>query len=78
MFGTMRFSRTKTKDKHGEGDVLVLCHGTVVPSHIIKFSAALWIAAIANGGGGGAGSKSFCVENAALVEVEMFLEDVIS
>jgi|LakMenE18May11ns_1017448.scaffolds.fasta_scaffold8840401_1 hypothetical protein len=66
----MHFSRTKVKDEHGEDKVLVLCHGTLVPGHIIDFSAAFCIATIADGGGGGAGSKGFCVKNATLMEVE--------
>ena len=53
-------------------------HGTVVTSHFIKFSASAWVAAITDGGGGGAGGKCFRVENSDVVEVKMFVEYVVS
>jgi hypothetical protein len=49
-----------------------------VTSHFIKFSASAWVAAITDGGGGGAGGKCLCVENSVVVEVEMFVEYVVS
>ena len=77
-FSTMHFSRTKAKNEYSEVEVFKLCHGTVVSGHIIELSAAFWIASIAGGGGGGTGSKDFCVENTILVEVEMLIKDVMS
>ena len=62
----------------GEVEILLLWHGTIVPSCIIKFSATLWFATITNSGCSGAGSKSFCVEDMALVEVELLVKDMIS
>jgi hypothetical protein len=38
----------------------------------------LWFATITDGGGGGAGSKSFCVEDVALMEVEMLVKDMLA
>ena len=71
--GIMRFPRTNAKDKRGDNEILVLWHGTIVPSCIIEFSATLWIVTITNSGGGGARSKSFCMEDTPLV-----LKDMIS
>ena len=46
--------------------------------HFIKFSASAWVATIFDSGGGGAGGKCLRVENSVVVEVEMFVEYVVS
>jgi hypothetical protein len=48
-----------------------------MPSHFIQLSFTFWIAAIANGGGGGARSKGFCVKDVALIKVEVFVKNVM-
>jgi hypothetical protein len=53
-------------------------HGTVVTSHFVKLSASAWVAAIADGGGGGTGGKCLRVENSAVMEVKMFVEYMVS
>ncbi len=44
----------------------------------IKLSASAWVAAIADGGGGGTGGKCLRVENLAAMEVKMFVEYMVS
>ncbi len=58
--------------------IFVLGCGAVVTSHFIKFSASAWIATIADSGGGGFGGECLREENIVVVEVEMFIEYVIS
>jgi hypothetical protein len=38
----------------------------------------LWFATITDGGGSGAGSKRFLLEDMALMEVEMLVKDLIA
>ncbi len=47
-------------------------------SHFVKLSASAWVAAIADGGGGGTGGKCLCVENSAVMEVKNFVEYMVS
>jgi hypothetical protein len=47
-----------------------------MPSHFIQLGTTSWIAAITNGGDGGARSKGFCVKNMALMKVEVFVKNV--
>jgi hypothetical protein len=49
-----------------------------VTSHFVKLSASAWVAAIADGGGGGAGGKCLRVENSAVMEVKLFVEYMVS
>jgi hypothetical protein len=45
-------------------------------SHFIQLGTTFWIAAIANGGGGGARSKGFHVKDTAMMKVEVFVKKI--
>ncbi len=74
----MLFVGVKSKNTKDEDGVLVLRHGTVVSTDGIKFRTAFRFAAVANGGGGSAWGKGFCVEDSVLEKVEVFVRDVIT
>ena len=61
--------------KHPE---LVVVHGTVGATDGVKFGAALRSSAITDSGDGGACSEGFGKEDTTLMEVEVFVGDVIS
>ncbi len=75
---SMLFARTKPKNQLSKHMKLILFHGTVGTTNGVKFSIAFWCAAVANGGGGGACGKDFREENVALMEVKVFVGDVIT
>ena len=74
----MLFVGVKSKNKKDEDGVFILRHGTVVSTDGIKFRTAFRFAAVANGGGGSAWGKGFCVEDSVLEKVEVFVRDVIT
>ncbi len=74
----MLFARTKPKNQLSKHMKLILFHGTVGTTNGVEFSTAFRHAAVANGGGGGACGKGFREENAALMEVKVFVGDVIT
>ncbi len=47
-------------------------------SLFVELSASAWVAAIADGGGGGTGGKSLRVENSIVMEIKMFVEYVVA
>ncbi len=47
-------------------------------SLFVELSASAWVAAIADGGGGGTGGKCLRVENSAVMEIKMFVEYMVS
>ncbi len=77
-FCSMLFSRAKAKNQKDEDGVLICHHGTVVSTNGIKLCTTFGLAAVAHGGGSSACGEGFCVKNLALVEVEVFVGDVIA
>ena len=61
--------------KHPE---LVVVHGTVGAADGVKFGATLRSSTITDSGGGGAYSKGFGKKDTTLMEVEVFVGDVVS
>ncbi len=74
----MCFPRSETEDKHCKEDVIILGHGTICSNFFVKFGAALWVAAVTNGGSCVAGSKSIRVEDTPLMKIEVFVEDMVA
>jgi hypothetical protein len=62
-----------TEAKYDEGEVLFLCHCTVVSSDIVELSASLRFATVANGCLRGAYSKRHGVKDAALMKIEVLV-----
>jgi hypothetical protein len=77
-FCYMLLYRAKAKNQKDEDGVFIRRHGTVVSTNCIKLCTTFGLAAVANGGGSSACGKGFCVKNSALVEVEVFVGDVIA
>ncbi len=71
----MHFGWTNPKYNDGKGDIVFLCHGTIVPNDCIKLSAPAWFAAVANCGGSGAGGEDFHLENLVVMEVKVAIQD---
>ena len=61
--------------KHPE---LVVVYGTVGAADGVKFGATLWSSTITDSGGGGAYSEGFGKKDTTLMEVKVFVGDVIS
>ncbi len=74
----MLLSKAKAKNQKDEDGVFIRHHGTVVSTNGIELCTTFGLAAIVNGGGNSACGKGFCVKNSALVEVEVFVGDVIA
>jgi hypothetical protein len=74
----MFFSRVKAKDQKDKDGVFICRHGTVVSTNCIKLCTTFGLAAVTNSGGSSACGKGFCVKKSALVEVEVFVGDVIA
>jgi hypothetical protein len=70
--------RAKAKNQKEEDGIFIRRHGTVMSTNGIKLCTTIGLAAIANGGGSSACGEGFCVKNSALVEVEVFVGDVIA
>ncbi len=73
----MLFARAKPKDQLCKHIELILLHGTIGTTDGVEFSTTSRRAAVTNSGGGGACGKGFREENAALMEEEVFVGDVI-
>jgi len=56
-----------------KGDVLFLCHSTVMPSGIIKLGASLRFAAITDGRRGGIDGKHLGVKDVALMKLKLLV-----
>ncbi len=77
-FCSMLLSRAKAKNQKDEDGIFIRHHGTVVSTNCIELCTTFRLAAVANGGGSSVCSGGFCVKNLALVEVEVFVGDVIA
>jgi hypothetical protein len=73
----MLFAKAKSKNQSCKHVELVVLHGTVGSADGIEFSATSRRAAVTIGGGNGTCGKGFCKENSTLMEVEMFVGDVV-
>ena len=74
----MFFSTTKSEHEVRKHVELILVHVAVGSTYGIKFSATSWYTAVTDCRGNGARSKGFREEDMTLVEVEMFVGDMIT
>ena len=71
--GAMLKAWAKTEDKGSKCNIFILCHCPIMPGGIVKLSAPLWFATVANSCRGGAGNKCLGMENAALAKIKMLV-----
>ena len=71
------FARAKPEDQLCKHLEIVVVHGTGGATNGVEFSTTLWLAAVADSGGGGAHSEGFGKKDSTLMEVEVFVGDVV-
>ena len=73
----MSFSRAKPEDQVCKHLEFVVFHGAVGAANGVEFSASFRLSTVADSGGGGTYGEGFGEEDAILMEVEVFVCDVV-